>query len=92
MFFFIQSSYDTNIHKPNPEVFAPALGKLQSKHITLKEVIYIGDALDDYTAATSAGLHFCAIANHTIKEKVFIEKGIPYIKDVSQLPEFIKGI
>jgi len=91
-FFFIQSSKDTKVHKPNLGVFLPSLEKLEARNISKNEVLYVGDALDDYEVASSTGLHFCGIANRTVKEKTYIERKIPYIKAISELPRFIKKI
>lgn len=92
LFFFIQSSFDTDVHKPYPEVFLPSIEKLKAKSIDKKEILYVGDAMDDYKAATSAGLHFCGIANRTVKESVFKTNNIPYITEISSLPNFIENI
>lgn len=88
-FFFIQSSFDTNVHKPNAEVFLPSIEKLKTKDINKSEILYVGDALDDYEAATNAGLCFCGITNRTVKESVFVKKNISYIKDIAFLPGFV---
>ena len=91
-FFFIQSADDTNAHKPNSNVFIPSIKKLKSKNINKSETVYVGDAINDYEASMNAGFHFCGIANRTVNEKVFIEKNIPYIKDIEALPAFIERL
>ena len=91
-FFFIQSSEDTNIHKPNPQVFIPSLIKLKSKGIGKTEVIYVGDAIDDYSSAVNAGFYFCCIANRTVDESVFTKQNIPYITDFEKLPKYIEEL
>lgn len=89
IFFFIQSSEDTRVHKPNPDVFSPSLEKLKSKGVGKSEVIYVGDAIDDYEASINAGFHFCAVAGRTVDEGEFKKRGIPYIKNIGELPNFI---
>lgn len=91
-FYFLQSSEDTIVHKPNAEVFTPALERLKERDISKLEVIYVGDAFDDYYAAVNAGFHFCGIANRTIDESKFKEAIIPYILDIKELPSFIERI
>lgn len=71
LFFFIQSSYDTDIHKPDPRVFLPCIEKLKIKAIKKSETLYVGDALDDFESSSKAGIHFCGIANRTVSEDVF---------------------
>ncbi len=90
MFFFIQSSEDTNIHKPNPQVFIPSLEKL--KNFERSEIIYVGDALDDYNSAKQAGFYFCGIADRTVKESEFIKQQIPYITNIEYLPKYIENL
>jgi FMN phosphatase YigB (HAD superfamily) len=60
-FFYIQTSEDTNVHKPNPKVFKPMLNKLEVERIFKSEVLYIGDSMKDYQAATDAEIDFIAI-------------------------------
>lgn len=92
LFFFIQSSFDTDVHKPNPEVFLPSIEKLKTKNVDKNEILYVGDAIDDYKASKNAGLRFCGIANRTVKESVFKTDNIPYINEISSLPKFIEQI
>lgn len=92
LFFFIQSSFDTDVHKPKPDVFLPSLEKLKTKEINKSEIVYVGDALDDYTASKNAGLYFCAIANRTVSEGEFIVQKIPYIKNIKTLPNVINNL
>ena len=92
LFNSIQSSDDTTFHKPDPEVFKPTLEKLKNRGVGKLEIIYIGDALDDFIAASNAGIHFCGIANRTVNENVFIQKNIPYIGNINSLPGYILKI
>jgi FMN phosphatase YigB (HAD superfamily) len=64
-FALIQTSDDTEVHKPDPKVFDPALKKLQTQHIQPNETLYVGDALTDYQAASGAGLQFIGIVRNS---------------------------
>jgi len=92
LFFFIQSSLDTDVHKPDAGVFLPSIEKLNTKNIIKEEIIYVGDAIDDYVASNNAGLHFYGIANRTVKESEFITQNIPYITNIKILPDFINDL
>lgn len=92
LFFFIQSSFDTNVHKPKPEVFLPTIEKLEAKNIMKSQIIYVGDAIDDYISATNAGLYFCGIANRTMEEKEFVKRNIPFITNFEDLPDFVERL
>jgi len=92
IFFFIQSSEDTTVHKPYPDVFLPSIEKLKVKGINKSEILYVGDAIEDYQASSNAGLHFCGIADRSVEEKIFIERKIPYIKNIEELPFFIEKL
>ncbi len=60
-FLFIQGSDDTTVHKPDPAVFSPALSLLSKRGIKSPQILYIGDALSDFQAASDAGLHFLGV-------------------------------
>jgi beta-phosphoglucomutase-like phosphatase (HAD superfamily) len=85
-FFLVQSSEDTTVHKPDPAVFDPALHKLAKKGILPKHVLYVGDAVRDFEAATRAGLQFVGIAGHTTSRATFKMHGA---KTISKLPEIL---
>ena len=46
---------DTQRHKPNPE---PRLLAASQMKINPEECVYVGDAISDFEAATSAGMKF----------------------------------
>ncbi|OGV96652.1 hypothetical protein A2W24_01670 [Microgenomates group bacterium RBG_16_45_19] len=62
----IQTADDTTVHKPDPKVFDQALKKLAKKRIKPTEVLYVGDDLSDYQAASGAGLQFVGIVRNGI--------------------------
>lgn len=91
-FFYLQCGEDTTIHKPDPRVFDPLKIKLKSGGIKSKEVVYIGDNLDDFAAAKGAGFHFIALAGHTNPASKFIEAGAIFVTKFSELPAKILEI
>ncbi len=54
-FFTVQGSDKTTAHKPDPQVFEPALAILKERGVT-DGIVYVGDALSDLLAAKAAGL------------------------------------
>lgn len=82
---FIQTAEDTQVHKPDSGVFKPALKKLAKKKIEPHEVLYVGDDIRDYQAASGAGLQFVGIVRG--ETNPFIEDKIKTIKSLSELLE-----
>lgn len=83
LFFFIQSAEETNVHKPDPNVFLPSIKKLKAHSIKISEILYVGDAIDDHISASKAGFYFCGIANRTVSEDVFMKS--PWVTAISDL-------
>ncbi|HYD35714.1 MAG TPA: HAD hydrolase-like protein [Vitreimonas sp.] len=86
-FLYIQTAEDTAVHKPDPTVFQPLIRTFTGHGIGVNEMLYIGDTLFDWEAATKAGLHFIAMADRTTPALKFSEKGSKYITDLRHLPE-----
>jgi phosphoglycolate phosphatase len=84
---FIQTADDTPVHKPDPKVFEPALKKLKDKTIKPEEVLYVGDDLRDYYAATGAGIQFVGIARKA--DNPFKEVKANIIKNLTELLNLI---
>lgn len=63
--FHIQTSEDTDFHKPDPRVFSPSINKLKRLGISPHQTIYIGDSPRDQQAAQKAGLQFLGIVHNT---------------------------
>lgn len=91
LFDHIQTAEDTNVHKPNPEVFLPSLNYFAQKNIQKDEIIYVGDSESDHQAATNAGINFVAIAENTTPKEKFTALQANYISSLSELPEYIKS-
>lgn len=60
-FFIIQGANETDVHKPHPGVFSMMINKLEKEGINKKDIVYIGDSLDDLMASTGAGIDFIAV-------------------------------
>ncbi len=82
----VQGAEGSEFHKPDPKVFLPILADFEKAGIKKEEIVYVGDSVDDYHAATGAGLGFIAITNGLYNEEEFKKLGasviISNIKDV----------
>lgn len=85
----VQTAEDTNVHKPDPEVFAPMLESLREKSIEKREVLYVGDSLSDHAAASGAGLNFIAVTTGLTSPAEFTKLEAKQIEDLSQLLEHL---
>lgn len=89
-FFAIQGADQTNVHKPNPQVFNPIFEKLTEKGLSLNEILYVGDSIDDYQAAKDAGIDFVGIATGLYSEEDFQNKGVNIVlSKINELPNFL---
>ena len=84
----IQTADDTLVHKPNPKVLEPTLNKLKGKGIKAEETLYVGDAMNDYLAATGAGLQFVGIVRNEINP--FAQHQVTVIKSLLELEKLIR--
>lgn len=82
---FIQSSDETNYHKPDPKVFNPVIKWLNEKGIKNDEVLYIGDGLHDMKAALGAGFNFLGVQTGLISAEEFETSGAQSISSISEL-------
>ena len=74
-FFLIQGSDEVSAHKPDPKVFDSALELLSLKGITKDDILYVGDSLDDFTAASGARIHFIALTTGLYSKEQFTRAG-----------------
>lgn len=81
----IQTAADTEVHKPDPRVFAPALRQLAQRGIPASEVAYVGDSLRDFEAARDASLRFVGIFGRTTPEVSFTDAGARAVASLSEL-------
>jgi beta-phosphoglucomutase-like phosphatase (HAD superfamily) len=91
-FTYIQSAEDTDVHKPDPMVFAPVVRILSKYDIGLDEIVYVGDMLSDAKAALGAGLHFIGIAGRTTPKNDFDTLGVPTVVSLSELIDMIRQL
>lgn len=89
MFDQIQTSEDSNYHKPDPKVFEPIKTKFAEKKILANELLYIGDSISDYEAAHGAGISFIGIANRTTPSEKFDKVGSKWITNLTELEAVI---
>ena len=75
-FFNIQTAEDTFIHKPDPAVFNPTFESLKKMKISKKNMVYVGDAIKDYRAASKAGINFIGITTGLTTKEDFFQNGL----------------
>ena len=88
-FTYIQTEDDTNVHKPNPKVFAPMIRVMAEYEIVPADMLYIGDHPTDFQASTGAGLQFIGMAERTISAAEFATMGARSIDSIVQLPSVL---
>ncbi|MBP9700390.1 HAD family hydrolase [Candidatus Woesebacteria bacterium] len=88
-FTFIQAAEDTSVHKPDPKVFIPTLTVLKESGIEPVNILYVGDIVSDYLAASGAGVHFRGIAERTISADEFKKAGASTILSIRELPKLL---
>ncbi len=89
IFDYIQTSEDTNSHKPDPKVFLPIVAKFQDRGIANTELLYVGDSLNDYYAASGAQIKFVGIADRTTPRDDFHINKVKVIKEIEELESFV---
>jgi phosphoglycolate phosphatase-like HAD superfamily hydrolase len=67
-FFLIQGSDEIDFHKPDPAVFTEALKLLGEKEIEKKDIVYVGDSVDDCKAALAAGIDYIGLTTGLYSE------------------------
>jgi phosphoglycolate phosphatase-like HAD superfamily hydrolase len=88
-FFLVQGAEDTTVHKPDPAVFAPALALLARRDIKAENVLYVGDALTDWAAASSAGLGFIGVTTGFTPAEDFARNNVPNLPTISKVAELL---
>jgi len=84
-FIYIQTSEDTTIHKPDPDVFIPILKILHENQIPNSEILYVGDSLKDYQAANGAGLQFLGITHGITSGEEFKKSNVQTVTSFNDL-------
>lgn len=82
---YTQTSDDTTHHKPEKEVFDPAIAWLATKSISPSETLYIGDGLHDMKAALGSGFNFLGVETGLVTHQQFIDAGAQSIPTLGHL-------
>lgn len=90
-FSLLQTSDDSQFHKPDPQVFSSTIEKLNNLNIKPKDVIYVGDSIGDFYAASGAGFNFVGIIRKHISKEVFDSVGADSISTLTELLASIQG-
>lgn len=85
IFDYKQTQEDTEVHKPDPRVFDPFKVWLKKQGLAADHVLYIGDGMHDYVAATGAGFHFIGVDTGPTKGNDFRKKGVKSVPHVGHL-------
>ncbi len=90
VFGYLQTSDETEHHKPDPLVFAPALSWLSGKNILPEETLYVGDSFKDHQAAVNAGLQFVGVSTGLVTKEDFKRAGVHAIDNLFELEDYLK--
>jgi phosphoglycolate phosphatase len=82
---YVQTAEATMHHKPDPQVFAPLLAWAHAQAIEPREILYVGDGLQDAAAARGAGLSFIGVQTGLVTADGFAAQGVGSIPDLSSL-------
>lgn len=67
---------ETEYHKPDPRALTRPLLSIARKGIRTKNLVYIGDSLDDLGAARAKGVLFCAVLTGRDSASDFLKAGL----------------
>lgn len=87
---YTQAADDTPYHKPDPRVFEPALAWLAKHKISPREVLYVGDGLQDMRAATGAGFHFIGVETGLVTSEQFRDEGVMSVANIGGLVQYFE--
>lgn len=88
-FDYIQTSSDTPFHKPDPQVFEPALAHFGKEGVRREDILYVGDAVSDAQAAIGAGINFVGLYGHTTEKSKFDELNTTSFPDFTSLLDYL---
>ncbi len=89
LFDMVQTFDDTQAYKPDPKVFETMLRTLADKGVT-DHILYVGDDLTDYHAATAAGVQFIGVTTGVRTEYDFGLAGVDtVINGLKELPRLL---
>ena len=81
---------ETTYHKPDPRVLHMPLDHLSSLGIERRDVLYIGDSIRDFQAATGAGIAFLGVLTGIESKEDFINAGLASESIADNLLSFLK--
>lgn len=84
-FDYTQTEESTIYHKPDPRVFTPTLDWIEELEVKPAEVVYVGDALHDMSAALGAGFEFIGITTGLVTQTEFKASHVQTINKLSEL-------
>ena len=86
----IQGADKTLVHKPDPDVFLPVFNRLKEEGIEKKDIVYIGDSLDDLRASRGAGIDFIAVTTGLYSKEQFQKAGASIVvSNIEEILDFI---
>jgi phosphoglycolate phosphatase-like HAD superfamily hydrolase len=85
MFSVLQAAEDTLVHKPDSAVFLPSLGKLRGLRVSPEGVTYVGDSLNDWIAASGAGLRFIVVDRGSVNPEEFHQRAVRVVSSLEEL-------
>lgn len=92
-FRFIQSCSDTPFHKPDPRVFQRYWEMVDRENLSPGQVLYVGDHLVDYQAASLAGFSFVGVlSGRIVTRQDFLACGVraeAILDSVCELPKYL---
>ena len=91
LFVDIQTSEHSNVHKPDPFVFEPICQKFENIGVSRAAILYVGDTVADFKAATGFGLQFIGMAHSEREKSTFLQESINHLDGFVKLTEFIRG-
>jgi phosphoglycolate phosphatase-like HAD superfamily hydrolase len=74
-FVIIQGADDTSFHKPDSRVFDPLITLLEEEKINKKDILYVGDSIDDFQSSTGAGINYIALTTGLYSQEDFRKAG-----------------
>jgi phosphoglycolate phosphatase-like HAD superfamily hydrolase len=91
---FIFHDGNLEFKKPDSRCFAQAVEKIRKetgRTLDSLNIDYVGDCIDDFTAATGAGINFIGVLSGFTARETFIRAGIKpenLLNSVSELPNY----
>ena len=82
---YIQTQENTEYHKPDPRVFAPAVRWLGARGVASSQVLYVGDSPNDMLAAKGAGFCFVGVETGFTTRQQFEQMGAVSVKSLVEL-------